>query len=89
MKLPVAPIAGRISEYSDPAPARRRAIEVTDLAMMRMMTIPIAKENHAPFPAEPAMNMGVNAITALGAMFATLCASTSNGVTLRRAKPPE
>jgi hypothetical protein len=54
-----------------------------------MMTIPIAKENHAPFPAEPAMNMGVNAITALGAMFATLCASTSNGVTLRRAKPPE
>ncbi|CAB4874254.1 unannotated protein [freshwater metagenome] len=49
----------------------------------------MANENHAPFPAEPAMNMGVKAITALGAMLATLCARTSNGVTLRRAKPPE
>jgi hypothetical protein len=54
-----------------------------------MIAIPMANENHAPFPAEPAMNMGVKAMTALGAMFATLCASTSNGVTLRRANPPE
>jgi hypothetical protein len=60
-----------------------------DRAMSRMSTIPMANENQAPFPAEPAMNIGVKAITALGAMLATLCAKTSNGVTLRRANPPE
>jgi hypothetical protein len=35
------------------------------------------------------MKAGVNAMTALGAMFAMLCIETSIGETLRLANPPE
>ena len=56
--------------------------------MTSAMAVPSRKENHAPLPAEPAMAAGPKAMTALGAMFATLCAPTSKGLMLRGASPP-
>ena len=57
-------------------------------AITMTMTVPMKNENHAPLPADAAIWAGPNAMTALGAILATLCAPTSNGVTLRRARPP-
>ena len=88
-KEPVAPSEGRARMASDPAPARRRAMTATQWATSMTMTAPMAKENQAPLPAYSVMKAGVNAMTALGAMFATLCMATSTGDTVRLASPPE